>query len=235
MLLTQSPTLRSACVALFCVVLASCGRDTWEQKRPRSLCSQPIPHSKQQVFEFRFDGEWATTSDPWGYAIHGDAAQVSMRDQLQLPKGRLFKVGSDGSVQLVSFTDYDPRVGEKTIRHVVNGVTVIETIFNSDNNGWRSGGDYRFDGVEAAGDRIAFIAVKDEGGKLLHERLEVDAGGIVARSKDGIVQSLQRYRVDPDPATTPAGTRRRFLIETYTPAQSSTLSVAQLPARGICK
>lgn len=158
-----------------------------------------------------------------------------MRDQLQLPKGRLFKVGSDGAVHLVSFTDYDPRAGEKTIRHVVEGVTVIETIFNSDNNGWRRSGDYRFDSVEAVGDRIAFIAVKDESGSLLHERLEVDAGGIVARSKDGVVQSLERYRVDPDPASTPAGTRRRFLIETYAPAQSGPLPVAQLPARGICK
>ena len=158
-----------------------------------------------------------------------------MRDQLQLPKGRLFKVGSDGTVHLASFTDYDPRVGEKTIRHVVEGVTVIETIFNYDNNGWRYGGDYRFDSVEAAGDRIAFTAVKDERGNLLHDRLEVDAGGIVARSKDGIVQSLDRYRVDPDPAATPAGTRRRFLVETYTPAQSGSLAVAQLPARGICK
>lgn len=216
---------------------ASCTqeRNAQERKLPRALCSQPIPHSKQLLFEFKFDGEWATTSDPWGYAIHEAAAQVSMRDQLQLPKGRLFKVAGDGRVHLVSFTDYDPRVGEKTIRHVVEGVTVVETIFNSDNNGWRRGGDYSFEGIEAAGDRIAFTAVKDEGGKPVGERVEVDAGGLVARSKDGIVQSLELYRVDPDPATTPAGTRRRFLIETYKPAQSGALRVAQLPARGICK
>lgn len=152
-----------------------------------------------------------------------------------MPRGRLFKVAADGAVHLASFTDYDPRVGEKTIRHVVEGVTVVETIFNSDGNGWQRVGDYRFEGVEAAGDRIAFIGVKDERGNPVHDRVEVDAGGIVARSKDGIVHSLELHRVEPDPGGTAAGTRRRLVIYTYKPAQPGTLGVAQLPARGICK
>lgn len=222
-------------LAVVCALVASCTQEQKPQKRPRSLCSQPIPHSKQRLFEFRFDGEWATTSDPWGYSIHEAASQVSMRDQLQLPTGRLFKVAGDGAVHLASFAEYDPRVGEKAIRHIVEGVTIVETIFNSNGNGWGHGDDYRFEAIEAAGDRIVFTAVKDEAGKLLHDRLEVDAGGIVAHSKDGIVQSLDLHRVDPDPASTPKGTRRRFLRDTFTPAQPGTLGVDQLPARGICR
>lgn len=212
---------------------ASC--DEQAKSKPSSLCSQPIPNSKQSLFEFRFNGQWATTSDPWGYAIHDAASQVSMADQRQLPKGRLFKVTADGVVHLASFAEYDPSVGEKTIRHVVRGVSIIETIFNTDGNGWWRGPDYTFAGVEAVGDRIAFTAVRDDRKKVVHDRVEVDAGGIVARTKNGVVQSLEVYRVEPNPAGSLAGKQHRFFYDTYTPAQPGALRVEQLPARGICK
>jgi hypothetical protein len=187
------------------------------------------------LFEYRFGSAWATTHDVWGYAIDVSASKISRTHLNSLPRGRLFKITGDGTVHLSSFADYDPSVGERTIRHVIRGVPVIETIFNSDGNGWWRGSEYFFEGVALAGGRISFTVVRDDMGNLIHDRLEVDAGSIVAHDKNGVIQFLNGYRIEPNPDNSPKGTKRRFYYDRYSPAQGRLIRVEQLPSRGFCK
>jgi hypothetical protein len=240
----RTPSIRCSSVArltpirgllLLCALGISCQKETSSSDKPSELCAQPIPNSNQLLFEFRYDSEWATTSELWGYAINDIASQVGKKDLGQLPRGRVYEIAADGTVRLASFAAYDPKIGERTIRHVVRGVPVIETVFNSDGNGWARGTDYLFEGIEAAGDRIAFTGVKDRAGNLVSDHLEVDAGGMVARDKGGVIQAIELYRVEPSPASSAAGTKRRFFYDTYAPVEGRAIRVEELPARGICR
>jgi len=232
----------AAVLVLTCFLGVSCSRSSGEppsepvlDSKPDWLCSDEIPNSNQHLFEYRFGSAWAMTDDVWGYAIDDSASKISRNHLNSLPRGRLFKITRNGTVHLSSFADYDPSVGEKTIRHVIRGVPVIEYIFHTDGNGWRRGNDYHFDGVEAAGERIVFSVVRDSRGNLIRDRLEVDAGGMVAHDKDGILQFLEGYRVEPSPDTSPKGTKRRLFYDRYSPFQGRTIHLEQLPSRGICK
>jgi hypothetical protein len=221
-------TLKLSITALLLVLFgAACADD----KKPDWLCSQEIPGTKLSLFRYRFDSEWATTSETMGYAIDDAASKIRKVNRAELPEGDVLKIEADGTIHLANFAPAAPSSGDKTIHHVVGGVPVVETVFNAENGWWR-GVEHRFERVEAAGDRIAFIGVKDEAGNPVGERVEVSAGGIIAQDKDGVVQSLALRRVEP---RSPTGTKHRLFYDTYLPAEGVTIRLEQLPSRGICK
>jgi len=201
---------------------------------PTWVCAQPIPHSTQSLFLIRFESEWAFTEEHWSYLIGETASHSSVDDIKRFPRGRVFEVTNDGTVQLASFAAYDPKLGERTTRSVIRGVPVVETVFNAENSSW-GGGSYTFENVAAEGDRVVFTAVRDGLGKPLHERLLVDPGGIVANDQDGVIRYLEVYRIEPEPGHSPVGTPRRLLHETYTPRAGLSIRLDRVPARGICK
>jgi len=222
---------RLAALMLVYLLSASCT----DEATPSWACAQEIPGSKQSLFEATFVGDWGFTSDPWGYAINDASSKIRKADLREFPQGHPLKVTGDGVVHVATSALYDPTVGEKTIRHVIRGVPVVQFIFNEDGNSGQPGRRYVFESVEAAGDRIAFTGVRDESGKWIHERVEVDAGGIDADDKNGVVRELKVYRLDPDPANSAPGIQRRFARDFYVPAEGRTLRLEELPARGICK
>jgi hypothetical protein len=222
---------RFAVVLFACTLGVACARD----EKLSSLCSQEIPRSQQFLFEFTIAGDWAFTSDPRGYTIKDAPAKVRRGDKDELPEGRLIKITGDGTVHIARIIPEDPKVREETIRHVIRGVPVVETIYYSNGAAWSRGKDYVFDGVQAAGDRIAFTRVRDDSGTLNLGRVEVDAGGIVAQETNGVLQSLTLYRIEPDPSRSPPGVKRRFIYETYSPAPGHSIRLEELPPRGICK
>jgi hypothetical protein len=235
---THAPGVVVGLIAGLLALGLSCKKPAPDSTPPANvsdLCSQPIPHSADSLFEVVFSGEFAFTSNPWGYIISDSPGSLTIPALRELPKGRLFKVTSDGTVHLASFAPYDPKTGEITFRHVVHGVPIAETIFHTDGSGWHRDPDRTFEDIELADDHLIFTHVKDDKGVLIAARQAFDTGSILAQGKDGLVQALELRHIDPDPARSPPSTRRRLAYQIWTPSSAHPLPLSQLPSRGICK